>query len=213
MKQVNEAVEAARALLRSALENGEKDGGLTKERYVRFLTMQYHLTKGVQRHFLFIAGHPATAKRRELRKWLINFAQEEEFHFEIAKTDLKELGTEPGPIPFDTKLWWLYFNDIIADRPFVRLGATCILENISDGSADVLDRMIQTSGFLTPKSLKFLTIHRHGPNLDHGDQVLHAIEGAKLNDEEMADILEGTRLATVFYMRFIGWILTGKEVR
>ncbi|MBX3033954.1 MAG: hypothetical protein KF865_08515 [Bdellovibrionaceae bacterium] len=211
MKQVEEIVGNAQVLLRSALEDGEKNGGLTKERYARFLTMQYHLTKGVQKHFLQIAGHPKTAKKRELRKWLIGFAQEEEFHFEIAKSDLKEMGLEPGAFPLDTKLWWLYFDHLIQDRPFVRLGATCVLENISDGSAEVLDRMIRTSGYLTPKNLKFLTIHRHGPNLDHGDQVLKALEGANLSEEEMADVIEGARTATVMYMRFMHWILTGSE--
>ena len=211
MQQVRQIVIEAQNQLKEALLAGEKDGGLTKERYVRFLQMQYHLTKGVQRHFLFIAGHPATAKKRELRKWLIQFAQEEEFHFEIARTDLKELGAEVGACPVDTKLWWLFFDDVIAERPFVRLGATCVLENISEGSGEILDRMIKSSGYLTPKALKFLTIHRHGPNLDHGDQVLSALEQAKLSDEELADVAEGARMSVLFYMRLMGWIMTGSE--
>lgn len=211
MQQVRKVVEDAQQKMRGLLSAGMKSGGLTKERYVRFLQMQYHLTKGVQRHFLFIAGHPATAKKRELRKWLIQFAQEEEFHFEIAKSDLKELDAEVGICPIDTKLWWLFFDSVIQDRPLVRLGATCVLENISDGSADLLDQMIAQSGFLTPKALKFLTIHRHGPNLDHGDQVLSALEGANLSEEELRDVLEGAQMGVLFYMRFMEWIMSGVE--
>lgn len=211
MKEITAAIENAQHQFRELLLAEKDRQGLTREMYVRFLTMQYHLTKGVQRHFLFIAGHPATAKKRELRKWLIQFAQEEEFHFEIARMDLENLDTKPGPIPFDTKLWWLFFDDVIVDRPFVRLGATCILENIADGSSDVLDSLIQSSGFLTPKNLKFLTIHRHGPNLAHGDQIIEALAGANLSAEEYADVLEGTSVGTILYMRFMHWIVTGSE--
>lgn len=211
MKEITAAIENAQHQFRELLLAEKDRQGLTREMYIRFLTMQYHLTKGVQRHFLFIAGHPATAKKRDLRKWLIQFAQEEEFHFEIARMDLENLDAKPGPIPFDTKLWWLFFDDVIVNRPFVRLGATCILENIADGSSDVLDGLIQSSGFLNPKNLKFLTIHRHGPNLAHGDQIIEALAGANLNAEEYADVLEGTRVGTTLYMRFMHWIVTGSE--
>lgn len=212
MNQIKQAIAKAQTAFREILEGGKKTGGLTKERYARFLTMQYHLTRGVQRHFMFIAGHPVTAKKRELRKFLINFAQEEEFHYMIAESDLKELGLVPGPCPLDIKLWWLFFDDVIKERPFVRLGATCILENIADGSSAVLDEMIQSSGYLNPKNLRFLIIHRHGPNLAHGDEILAALEGADLSAEELADVLEGTRFATLMYMRLTQWILSGKEM-
>jgi hypothetical protein len=33
---------------------------------------------------------------------------------------------------------------------------------------------------LNPKNLRFLTIHRHGPNLDHGNQILHVLESARV---------------------------------
>lgn len=211
MKEILQSIENAQAQFRQLLLVEKEKQGLTREMYARFLTMQYHLTKGVQRHFLFIAGHPATAKKRDLRKWLIQFAQEEEFHFEIARMDLENLGEKPGPMPFDTKLWWLYFDSVIQERPFVRLGATCILENIADGSADVLDELIQKSGFLNPKNLKFLTIHRHGPNLAHGDQIVEALEQAQLSDEEYSDALEGSRIGTILYMRFMHWIVTGHQ--
>lgn len=213
MKQVIAQMKEAQELFRSKLEAMKENGGLTKERYIRFLSMQYHLTKGVQKHFMAVAANSVTAKKRNLRKFLINFAQEEEFHFEIAKADLKDLGQEPLPIPFDTQLWWNYFDSVIQTKPFIRLGATCILENIADGSADVLDEMIKTSSFLGPKNLRFLTIHRHGPNLAHGDQIIEALTEADLSEEETADVLLGAQRATVFYMRFAHWIVTGEELK
>lgn len=213
INEIHTKIKTAQEMFRQRLVDMGKDGGLTKERYSRFLSMQYHLTKGVQKHFMGIAALSLVAKKKGLRKWLLQFAQEEEFHFEIAKNDLKNLGMEPLACPFDTKLWWLFFDSIIQERPFIRLGATCILENISEGSADILDEMIKTSSFLTPQNLKFLIIHRHGPNLAHGDQILEALENANLTDEEWQDVLAGTEFATTFYMRFAHWIVTGHELR
>ncbi len=213
MKYVEAQIKEAQDLFRNKLLAMQANGGLTKERYVRFLSMQYHLTKGVQQHFMGIAANSLTGKKKNLRKWLINFAQEEEFHFEIAKADLRELGAEPLSIPFDTQLWWNYFDKIVETTPFVRLGATCVLENIADGSSDILDQMIKDSGYLNPKNLRFLIIHRHGPNLAHGDQILEALEGADLTEQEMADVLLGVDRATTFYMRFAHWIVEGRELR
>lgn len=213
MKKVNELVKLAQDEFRNKLLEINNEDGLTKERYRRFLNMQYHLTKGVQRHFMAIAGNITVARKKNLRKWLINFAQEEEFHFEIAKADLKELGFEPEEMPFDTKLWWLYFDSIIETNPFIRLGATCILENIADGSSDVLDTLIKkSSDFLNPKNLRFLTIHRHGPNLDHGNQVLGVLSDADLNEKELSDVEKGAEVGKILYMRFVHYIVTGKYI-
>ena len=81
MKDVIAQMEKAQKLFREKLQEMQNNGGLTKERYTRFLSMQYHLTKGVQKHFMAIAANSLTARKKNLRKWLINFAQEEEFHF------------------------------------------------------------------------------------------------------------------------------------
>ncbi len=212
MKQVLEQVQIAQQLLRGRLIEMQATGGFTRDRYCRFLSMQYHLTQGVQKHFMAIAANPLTAQKKSLRKFLIGFAQEEEFHFEIAKADLKSLGETPREIPFDTNLWWRYFDSVIESHPFIRLGATTVLENISAGSGGLLDEMIKESGYLNPRNLRFLTIHRHGPNLDHGAQILDALAGADLNEAEAGDVLKGAQTATIFYMRFLHWILTGQEL-
>lgn len=213
MTDIQTKIKEAQQLFRNKLKSMESDGGLTKERYSRFLTMQYHLTKGVQRPFFQIAQLNSIGRKKGLRKWLIQFAQEEEFHFEIAKADLAALGEVPQEIPLDTYLWWKYFDSIIETHPFIRLGATCILENIADGAGDVLDQLIGQSHFLTPKSLRFLTIHRHGPNLNHGNAILNALTEADLNSEEARDVLKGADIATTFYMRMSHWILTGQDLK
>lgn len=210
MNQIKQLVDIAKTELRTRLESAAKTGGLTKEQYTRFLRAQYHLNKNVQKTFFTIAASSTLFKKRALRKWLLDFGLEEEPHFELAKADLKELGQEPGECPLDVKLWWLYFDSLIQERPLVRLGGTCVLENIGEGSADILETMISTAPFLNPKNLRYIIVHKHGPNLDHGNQIYQALQAAELSEEQLADVVEGTKTATTLYLRIFDWILSGK---
>jgi hypothetical protein len=213
MKEVMSRIEKAQEMFRERILHMQQNGGLTRDRYIRFLSMQYHLTKGVQRHFYMVASNSCMAKKKELRNWLVHFAQEEEFHFDVARLDLKALGAEPVEMPLDTKLWWLYYNSIVEDFPFIRLGGTCILENVSTAADGILQSMMENAGFLNQKSIRFVTIHRHGPNLDHGNQVLKMLEGAKLSSSEYADLIHGTEVTTTFYLRAVHWVTTGEPLR
>lgn len=204
-------VEAAKAEFRGMLEEVAKDGGLTQERYARYLSMQYHLTKGVQRPFLTIAAHEDLGTRRELRKFLVGFANEEEFHFEIARRDLEAMGLEPHPISFDVELWWAYFNSIVQTRPFVRLGATCILENIADGSRDLIQKLFGEAKYLTQKNTVFFRIHQHDESLPHGEEILAAVSNGKLEDRHFEDLREGARKGMTMYLRMAHWALYGTE--
>ena len=58
MNEVLEIVEKAKTAFATQLQELATRGGLSREMYVRYLTFQYHLTKGVRRHFLKVAGHP-----------------------------------------------------------------------------------------------------------------------------------------------------------
>ena len=110
-------------------------GPLSRQQYHRFLSMQYHLTRGVQRYFMSAAAHPDLAGRKPLRKFLFDFANEEEQHYLVAAADLAEMGLEPLGQAIDIALWHAFFESVVRDRPFIRLGAACILENISGGKA------------------------------------------------------------------------------
>lgn len=213
MERILKQIEVAKKELRSKLSRiADSAEGLNIDQYTRFLSMQYHLTKNVQRVFLNIAGHPDLARRRAFREFLCNFANEEELHFEIAKKDLESLGREILPVNLDIELWWAYFNSIINERPFVRLGATCILENLGSGPNPVLDKLIESANFLTKTNTRFLQIHRHGNELPHGDQILEALQNARLDTNHWNDLYEGSVKATVMYLRFVEWVLTGKYV-
>ncbi|CAH1664063.1 hypothetical protein [Chelatococcus sp. HY11] len=189
-------------LLRSYLVNHHT----TEEQYVRYLSFQFHLTKDVQRYFLSIAGHPDLARRRKLRAFLVNFANEEELHYLVAANDLHKIGRVPLAMPFDVELWHSYFKSLVADRPFMRMGAATILENISDGPARPWVKKALTGEFLTKENTKFLVLHQHEA-LPHGVQIMDAIATAGLSDHHYDDLIRGAKRGTVLYLRMAEWAL------
>ncbi len=212
MNKVLEIVNQAQDEFYTLLETTTKETGLTREQYVRFLSMQYHLTKGVQRHFMIAASHPIMAQKRMLRQFLVNFANEEELHFDIAREDLLKMNEQPTDCPLDVTLWWSYFNSIIMEQPFIRLGATCILENIAKKSNDLIDQLMSKADYLTKANTRFVIIHKHGENLPHGDQIIEALEGARPNEEQLADLVKGAEIGKTMYLRMFYWVITGKAL-
>ena len=199
---VRSAVHRFRGLLQTALDSG----GFTRERYVRYLSMQHHLTKGVQRHFLIAASHPSMVRKPQLRKFLIHFALEEETHYEMARRDVEALGDTLLPCPFDVRLWWAYFDSVIYERPFLRLGATCILENLGPGAGELAKALLASAPFLTRETTTFLRLHIHD-DVPHGDDIVAALAGAALDDAELADVEEGARAGATLYLRMAEWAL------
>ena len=155
---------------------------------------------------MIAASHPDLAHRRSLREFLVRFANEEELHFKLAEKDLQQLGLEILPITLDVKLWKAYFDRLVYQKPFVRLGATSILENIADGSTELVKNAMLKTPFLTLKNSKFLTVHLH-EELPHGDQVIQALANSSLEDSHIKDLHLGADEGTTFYLRFLDWIL------
>lgn len=199
---IADAQERFAGLLKSYL----LDHPTTVDQYIRYLSFQYHLTKDVQRYFLAIAAHGDLARRRSLRGFLCDFANEEELHYLVAANDLSKLGIRPLPMPFDVELWHTYFSKVVVDRPFVRLGAAAILENISDGAAKEWVKKALQGSFLTRENTKFLVLHQHEV-LPHGRQILEAIEKAQLEPRHFTDLNEGARKGTVLYLRMAEWAI------
>jgi hypothetical protein len=185
----------------------ETSNSLSEEQYVRYLSMQYHLTKGVQRHFFIAAAHPDIVVRKGLRDFLMKFGIEEEPHFQIAQKDLQNMKRTPEAKPFDVHVWWMFFDSIINERPFIRLGATCVLENLSDGAKEQVNHIFSNAPYITPKNFRFFAIHKHEENLNHGDQILAALESARLDQDELKDVIYGTNIGTEMYMRMVDWVL------
>ncbi|MDB6135478.1 MAG: hypothetical protein JWM59_3721 [Verrucomicrobiales bacterium] len=204
MNEVLEIVEKAKVKFAALLKQLETRGGLSKQMYIRYLSFQYHLTKGVQRHFLKVAGHPRLSGKNQLRQFLFKFGLEEEPHYRVAEVDLERMGEKPLPCPLDVSLWWAYFDRIVEHRPFVRLGATCVLENLGAGAGALGHRLLDDAPFLTKSNTRFLTIHFH-ELLPHGDQILDALTSAPLKPEDLEELVEGANIGAIMYLRLAGW--------
>lgn len=207
MTRIETCIADAQALFAELLESYLKSGGATTvDQYIRYLSFQYHLTRGVQRYFLSAAAHPDLSRRRRLRAFLVNFANEEELHYLVAANDLHQLGVKPLPQPLDVELWHAYFEKILDERPFVRLGAATVLENISAGVARPWVKQALSGAFLTRENTKFLVLHQH-ETLPHGEQILEALASADLHETHLLDLQEGARKGTVLYLRMAEWAI------
>jgi hypothetical protein len=129
----------------------------------------------------------------------------------MAERDLKNLEAPLGEAPLDVKLWWSYFGNVIKTYPLVRLGGTCVLENVGSAVGDLIDEALAKSPFLNPKNTTFLILHKHEV-LDHGNEILDAVEEANLSEEETQDILRGIEDSQALFFRMFHWVLKGKNL-
>lgn len=206
MQTILSIVATAQKIFRYKLEQVETAGGLTLEQYTRYLSMQFHLTKDVQRHFFIAASHASLATKGRLREFLVAFGLEEEMHYRIAKKDLDNLGELLLPAPLDVRLWWSYFDSVINTRPFVRLGATCILENLGSGSSNVAKRLLKSAPFINERTSRFMQIHMH-EELPHGTWILSVLNNTDLDAGNLTDLEEGAKIGAILYLRMVDWAL------
>jgi len=168
--------------------------------------MQYHLTRGVQIYFMRAAAHRDLVRKKALRRFLFAFANEEEQHYLVAANDLSRMGLNLLAEPFDVTLWHAWFRAIIDERPFLRLGAACVLENLSGGHAREEVRLALRAPFLDEANTKFLVLHQH-EKLPHGDQIVAAVRVAGLNEFQTRDLVAGARQGKILYLRMAEWAL------
>ncbi len=212
MEKILNAVKSAQDDFRELILASEiGNQGLEEAQYIRYLQMQYHLVRDVQKQFFAIAGQPSVFKKRKFSEFLLNFGVEEGPHFKMAERDLTALGAGVGEPPLDVKLWWSYFSDIIKERPYLRLGGTCVLENVGTAVGDLIDSAISKSSFLNQKNTTFLILHKHEV-VNHGEQIIEAITNAELSEEEIGDVLQGIEESKILFFRMFRWVLNGENL-
>jgi hypothetical protein len=209
---VLEVVERAKAAFRNTLEDVAASGQFTKAAYHRYLSMQFHLTRQVQRHFMIAASHHSLMERKKLREFLVGFANEEEPHYLVAQSDLRKMGLEPLPCPLDVELWQNYFLPRAHTRPLHRLGATCVLENLGSGAGQTGRRLLSSAPFLNSENTRFMDIHFHEV-LPHGAQIVAALLSIDLTDQEIQDARKGAIVGTILYFRLVDWVFRRDPVQ
>jgi hypothetical protein len=203
-------IASAQESLGIMLERAIAGKGITIEAYRRYLSMEYHLTKGVQRYFITAAAHEEFFRHKKLRQFLLDFANEEERHYLVAANDLHKCGLTLTSEPFDVTLWHAYFRGVVTEKPLIRLGAACILESISGGAAREPARRALSAPFLTRDNSKFLVMHQH-EMVPHGDMFLAALESVELDKRQLGDLETGARHGTILYLRMAEWCLFPDE--
>lgn len=202
-------IAAAQALFAQALWTSLTHSGITRPIYRRYLSMQYHLTRGVQRYFMVAAAHEDLVEMKKLRHFLFAFANEEEQHYLLALNDLAACGEVPSEEPLDVTLWHAYFRGVVQEHPFIRLGAAVILESIAAGEAKEAVETSLRADFLGRNNTNFLRLHKH-ETLPHGEQMVNALLASPLQRRHEKDLLIGARQSTVMYMRMAHWALSGE---
>jgi hypothetical protein len=210
LSSLHRVIEEAGAIFREMLGATEMNGGLSRGAYVRYLQMQYHLTKEVQRYFLSAAAHPCMSGKRDFREFLFRFALEEEPHYGIAQTDLATLGETVGESPLDVRLWHAYFSGIVQSQPYRRLGAAAVLETIGTLASDVIKRLLKNAEFLNESNTRFVVIHMH-EILPHGTQFLLELSNSRPSVEEVEDIVAGAIDGGAIYLRMASWALGAEQ--
>ncbi|OAB55233.1 hypothetical protein AY600_14140 [Phormidium willei BDU 130791] len=208
MQELHSLVRQARDAMAERLAALNAAGGMSEDQYVRYLSMQYHLTKDVQRVFMIAASHPDFSSRRALRDYLFRIGIEEEPHFRIAEEDVQGLGRSLVEMPLDLRLWHAHFNALIHDRPLVRIGAHCVLENIVVGLEEKVMGLLSQAPFVTRQTSRFVVLHTHA-DAPHGQDIFRVLEAAKLDARHLADLVEGARDGGTMFLRLIDWSVSG----
>src|SRR3954463_15710231 len=177
-----------------------------RDQYIRYLSFQYHLTRDVQVYLLAIAAHRDLARRRPLREFLYRIANEDELKYLVAAKDLATFGLAPLPISVDVELWHAYFRSVMHKRPFVRLGAPVLLENIGTGPARQWMQQALHGDFLDGSNTRFIVLRQH-EDMAPGSQIMAALAEPATKPRHLTDLVEGARKATVLYLRMAEWAL------
>lgn len=212
MENIKRETEFAKNEFRELILSSQiAEKGLERDQYIRYLQMQFHLVKDVQKQFYEIAAHPSIFPRKKFSDFLVEFGRVEGPHYKMAEKDLGNLDAPLGEPPFDVRLWWSYFSPVIQEKPLKRLGGTCVLENVGSAVGDLIDEALSKSPFLNQKNTTFLILHKHEV-LNHGEEILEALSEAELSDQEEQDVIVGIHESKALFFRMFHWVLTGKNL-
>ena len=205
MERVEQVIQSAQKRFANVLtelhaEASGADGVMNLERYVRYLSFQYHLLRGVQRELFRVAAHPDLGVRRGLRDFLVAKASAEEFRFQEAADRVVGQGQGLVAAPLDVLLWHAYFDSRVDARPFLRLGACCLLERIENGAVESFRALFG--------ELPFHAAHS-GPG---EPQVFRQLASIELEPRHHQDLEEGAIHAATLYLRMLHWALHGISV-
>jgi hypothetical protein len=199
---IDPALKDALGRVRRALEESLGQTVITKNAYVQYLSDQAYMVHDVCRQMLGVASHSSMLRRPLLRKFLIDFGQEEETHHRVAEADIKQLGEELRKPSLDAKLWFMYFASLVREEPIRRIGASIVLENSGKEIGPLVQNIFAKATFLSDSSTRFVRAHLHD-DIPHGDQLLEALGSSDWTSEEIGELTAGIEDAGILLGRLI----------
>jgi len=165
-----------------------------REEYEEFLNMMYHYTlKSGDR--LRIAAE--TAVQPQLKQLFRELAEEEQYHYRLAQSDLISMGNKPSTLsPPQPLAFHDYWMSISANNQFEYVGALYVLENIASYIKPYLLPHF-TRLALQPSQLKFIMTHLVADE-DHGQRIQELSDLAQ--GVEIEQVLNGGLQAQKFWM-------------
>jgi hypothetical protein len=182
-------VEAARSRFHLLLADLAARGGLTLEQYRRYVVVRRYLTRTIRQEFLTVASHPRLADRRTLRDFLIRIAVEDEPEIDDRFGSLSARPCDDTECPLDVRLWSTCFQEVAPVRPFLALGAACVLQHLGT----------EPNHGAEGEALVGMTAR--------GDRMRHALEAVPLMPAEIDDLAQGAADGAVMYLRMERWAL------
>ena len=178
----------------------------SREFYVKFLSLHFHMINGSARHLMLIASHKDLTHRARLRGFLIDFALQHEKDHLLAESDLRQLGNKILPATLDIKLWWSYFNNIVEQRPFIRLGAAFTFEQAICQMTPMLEKIQDQCNFITPRSSQYLSLLVSPQYIERSQKLWEALQTSHLNVSQISDMQLGASECGTLYERMSQWI-------
>jgi hypothetical protein len=188
--------------IRAAIEASLGAQTMTRESYVQYLSDQAYMVHDVCRQMFLVASHLSLAKRRRLRRFLIDFGLEEEAHHQIAKADIRHLGMEAQPPSLDARLWFLHCRALADEAPLRRIGISIVLENSGAEIGALVKTILAKASFLDATTTRFVRDHLH-EDVPHGQKLLDALSEGSWSQAEINDLTSGIDDAGVMLSRVI----------
>lgn len=177
-------------------------GGLTREQYFRFLVEEYHREKGHHRHLFEAAGHPDMGTRMEVRRLLLDEANEIEPLYKVIALDLRNLGQTIEPMPFAIELWWVYFNSTTRDRPLAAFGAQWMLNAALERVSETYARMFERP-FIRAETSSY--VRRVLRTRGDSERYLAVLSAAQLEPRHIVDLRDGVRNSFTLQAMALEW--------
>ncbi len=162
--------------------------------YQDFLNMMYHYTLGSEDR---LRGAAKLTPDEGLRAFYLELADEEAFHFELARQDLAAFGRQPrDETPAEVARFEAFWQSIGSEDHAAHLGALYALESVASHLAQ---KAVAELGRLKlgPKEARFVLVHLEADE-EHGSMCQAHCQRVGAVDPE--SLLRGARSAAGFWV-------------